>query len=58
MEAEKLIIKAENDILDIINKLESSTKKNIDDIYIHISPYIKTEERCISKISIEFFDSD
>ena len=58
METKKLITKAENDILNIINKLETSTGKNIDDIYIHVPPYMKVEERCIFKISIGFFDDN
>lgn len=50
----ELIKKAENDILDIINKLESATKKRVYDIDIHITPYTKIDERRITNVNIEF----
>ena len=53
---EELIKKAENDILDIISELDKTISNHIYDIYLHITPYVKLEDRNITNVNIELLE--
>ena len=55
-EDKKLIKKAENDILDIISELDKIISNHVYDIYLHVTPYSKLEDRRITNVHIELLE--